>query len=195
METQALDTFDLFDAGDASLSAALLTQKSLVDTQERLGAMLEVMPIGLLIHTEQGILFANQEACELLQADKQELVGQHLLDRIANDDATKVAMQMRGSFGGDLRTASQEVLVDRHDGTQRLANGRGRFDRVCRFRLVERRTGVAPSTPGEGFGLVAEVPEDGVVAASAPLGPSHQFQKHRPSVLDPGGVGRLAFVR
>src|SRR5579863_3768298 len=111
---------DLFDANDASLSAALLTQKSLVDTQERLGAMLEVMPIGLLIHTEQGILFANQEACGLLQAEKHELVGQHLLDRIADEDAAKVALQLRRSFGGDLRTAPQEVLVDRDDGTQRL---------------------------------------------------------------------------
>ncbi len=56
-----LDDFDLFKSDDDGIGAAVLTQKSLIDTQERLGAMLDVMPIGLL-YTEQGILFANRAA-------------------------------------------------------------------------------------------------------------------------------------
>lgn len=114
------DNFDLFREDDAGLSAAVLTQKSLVDTQERLGSMLEVMPMGLLIHTEQGILFANREACRLLQLEKSRLIGQHFLDHVPLTEATKVADQLRCSFLGGEEPLEQECLIDRPDGTQRL---------------------------------------------------------------------------
>lgn len=48
---------------DFARKAANLTQRLLVDTQNQLESMLEVMPIRLLIHTEQGLLFADREAC------------------------------------------------------------------------------------------------------------------------------------
>lgn len=38
-----------------------MTQQALVDTRH--GKMLDLMPIGLLIHTEQGIAFAERQAC------------------------------------------------------------------------------------------------------------------------------------
>ena len=47
------------DDDDQGLVAALQTQQALIDTQERLGMMLDVMPMGLLIHTEQGILMIS----------------------------------------------------------------------------------------------------------------------------------------
>lgn len=115
-----VDDFDLFDSDDTALSAAVLTQKSLIDTQERLGSMLDVMPMGLLIHTEQGILFANQEVCRLLKADKARLLGQHLLDFIRASDLDKVSAQFRSSFLGGTETMEQETVVERQDGSQRL---------------------------------------------------------------------------
>src|SRR5690606_19545318 len=97
----SVDDFDLFKSDDDGLGAAVLTQQSLIDTQERLGAMLDVMPIGLLIHTEQGILFANRAACDLLRMTKERLVGQHLLDYMREADVPKLADQFRNSFAGE----------------------------------------------------------------------------------------------
>jgi diguanylate cyclase (GGDEF)-like protein/PAS domain S-box-containing protein len=114
-----LDDFDLFREDDAALSAALLTQTSLIDTQHRLGAMLEAMPMGLIIHTEQGILFANKHACLLLQMERAGLVGQHLLDHIPQADNEKVATQLRNSFDDRGEPLEQECLINRPDGTQR----------------------------------------------------------------------------
>ena len=126
-----MDDFDLFREDDAALSAALLTQTSLIDTQHRLGAMLEAMPMGLLIHTEQGILFANKHACSLLQMERAGLVGQHLLDHIPQADNEKVATQLRNSFDYMGEPLEQECLINRPDGTQRaikLVTGRLPWD-------------------------------------------------------------------
>lgn len=114
-----MDDFDLFDVDDA-MEAAVLTQKSLVDTQDRLGVMLDIMPIGLLIHTEQGILFANQAACGLLHTDRAALVGQHLLDFVRPSDMDEVAKQFSSSFKGKDETLRGEAAVGRPDGAHRL---------------------------------------------------------------------------
>ena len=114
-----MDEIDLFDVDDA-LEAAVLTQKSLVDTQDRLGVMLDIMPIGLLIHTEQGILFANQAACSLLRTDRVALVGQHLLDFVRDGETDAVAAQFRTSFQRAEETLRGEAVVGRSDGPQRL---------------------------------------------------------------------------
>lgn len=55
-----MDGLDLFAEAVEAAEAASLTQRAIVDTQQNLGKMLDLMPIGLLIHTEQGIVFANR---------------------------------------------------------------------------------------------------------------------------------------
>ncbi len=107
-----MDDFDLFKSDDDGLGAAVLTQKSLIDTQERLGAMLDVMPIGLLIHTEQGILFANRAACDLLRAPLNRLQGQHLLDYVRKSDLDRVSEQFRTSFAGGQPTFEIEAVLE-----------------------------------------------------------------------------------
>jgi diguanylate cyclase (GGDEF)-like protein/PAS domain S-box-containing protein len=107
-----LDDFDLFKSDDDGMGAAVLTQKSLIDTQERLGAMLDVMPIGLLIHTEQGILFANRAACDLLRAPLNRLQGQHLLDYIRKSDLDRVSEQFQVSFRGGQPTFEIEAVLE-----------------------------------------------------------------------------------
>lgn len=111
---------DLFEEDVESVQAAVLTQKSLVDTQNQLGSMLDVMPIGLLIHTEQGVLFANKEACRLLSVSKQQIMGRHLLDYARSSDIEKISQQLRSSFLGDGKTSEQESVLERPDGSQRL---------------------------------------------------------------------------
>lgn len=112
--------FDLFEEDVESQRSATLTQQSLLDTQHQLGAMLDVMPIGLLIHTEQGVLFANQEACRLLTVTKLEILGRHLLDYARASDIQKIADQLRTSFQGEGKTFEQETVLERSDGSQRL---------------------------------------------------------------------------
>lgn len=104
-----------FDDDDAALSAARQTHQTLIDTQERMGMMLDVMPMGLLIHTEQGILFANQEACRMLEVTNEAAVGQHLLDFVAPNQFTSVMEQFAASF----RTC------DMHSQETRLAHSSG----------------------------------------------------------------------
>jgi len=115
-----LDDFDLFKSDDEGLDAAVLTQKSLIDTQERLGAMLDVMPIGLLIHTGQGILFANRAACQLLRTEPQRLLGQHMLDFVRSTDVERVNEQFHASFGGNTQTFELDAVLEVSGGSARL---------------------------------------------------------------------------
>lgn len=114
------DDLDLFADDTDDAEAASLTQQTLVDTRQNLGKMLELMPIGLLIHTEQGIVFANRQACSFLQSDADLLRGQHLLDyaSIADTDAISQALQL--TFANSESSYEIECAVARSDGTSRL---------------------------------------------------------------------------
>jgi diguanylate cyclase (GGDEF)-like protein/PAS domain S-box-containing protein len=117
-----VDDIDLFEHDLSGNGAAELTRQSLVDTQQRLGVMLDVLPIALLIHTEQGILFANQEACGLLQCEKAALTGQHLLDFVVADDHVTVSQTFGRAFASEGQTLTHECLISRPDSSQRLVN-------------------------------------------------------------------------
>ncbi|WEZ85602.1 sensor domain-containing diguanylate cyclase (plasmid) [Rhizobium sp. 32-5/1] len=97
--------------------AAEITKQTLVDTQARMGVMLDLMPMGLLIHTRQGIIFGNQEAARLLQVPQDEIVGKHFLDFLTTH-ADEAAQQMEDAFDGligakpteaELRPATGDV--------------------------------------------------------------------------------------
>jgi len=103
---------------DDAYGAARATQRALIDTQERMGMMLDIMPMGLLIHTQQGILFANQEACAMLQTGAHELVGRHLLDFVAPGEFDKVRTQITGSFSHEENIEGQETRLIRARGEE-----------------------------------------------------------------------------
>jgi diguanylate cyclase (GGDEF)-like protein/PAS domain S-box-containing protein len=104
------------DDDDQGLVAALQTQQALIDTQERLGMMLDVMPMGLLIHTEQGILFANQEACGMLQVGKADIIGRHFLDYLTPNEFEAVHSHFAGSFQMNGAICKLETTIVRRDG-------------------------------------------------------------------------------
>ena len=114
-----MDDFDLFKS-DEGLGAAVLTQRSLVDTQERLGAMLDVMPIGLLIHTEQGILFANRAGSDLLGADTKRLTGQHILDFLRAADVEEMQARLTATFAGKQEMFEYETMLEVRGRSSRL---------------------------------------------------------------------------
>jgi len=105
-----------FDFYDGSQGAAEATQQALIDTQQRLGMMLDIMPMGLLIHTEQGILFANQEACRMLGTEKHDLVGRHVLDFVDTVEFDDVLNQIQRSFAKDAQVINEESLLRVGDG-------------------------------------------------------------------------------
>lgn len=107
---------EFLDDDAQALDAAHQTQQTLVDTQERLGMMLDVMPMGFLIHTEQAIIFANQEACRLLDTDKGQAVGQHVLDFIAPEQTEAVGRQILDSFRDRGSMPSQEIRLPKRNG-------------------------------------------------------------------------------
>jgi len=110
--------FDLFLDDDAdAFGAAELTKKTLIDTQERMGMMLDLMPMGLLIHTAQGIIFANQEACRLLQITQDRAIGHHFLDFVEPDDVGPVGRQFSDSFADGQAMQDREANILRTDGS------------------------------------------------------------------------------
>jgi diguanylate cyclase len=107
-----------FHEDQDSDSVAGLTRKSLLDTETRLGSVLNVLPIGLLIHTEQGILYANREAEVLLSMDKELLYGQHFMDFIRDEEADIANKAFFDSFQMDGKTVEIESVIKDVKGTE-----------------------------------------------------------------------------
>ncbi|PDS77627.1 sensor domain-containing diguanylate cyclase [Rhizobium sp. L43] len=106
------------DEDHEALEAAALTKQTLVDTQARMGMMLDLMPMGLLIHTRQGIIFGNQEAARLLQVPQNEVVGKHFLDFLSTH-AEEAAKQMEEAFDGRIGAEPTEAEVRTATGQAR----------------------------------------------------------------------------
>ncbi len=108
-----------FDDDDCTaVNAAELTRQTLIDTQQRLGVMMDVMPMGLLIHTRQGVIYANQEAARLLGSDQRELVGRHFLDYL-DADSGHLSVQVDRAFTGAGGIETSEGTVTALDGSVR----------------------------------------------------------------------------
>jgi diguanylate cyclase (GGDEF)-like protein/PAS domain S-box-containing protein len=108
--------FDLFVEDDETAHAAELTQRTLIDTQERMGMMLDLMPMGLLIHTRQGIIFANQEACRQLHISQKQAIGHHFLDFIDATEVSAVADQINQSFADESNLQTRETRLSHPGG-------------------------------------------------------------------------------
>jgi diguanylate cyclase (GGDEF)-like protein/PAS domain S-box-containing protein len=115
-----MSDLDLFADDTDDAEAATLTQQTLVDTQQNLGKMLDLMPIGLLVHTEQGVVFANKQACSFLQANPDMLRGQHLLDYTSVADADAISQALQLTFANADASYEIECAISRPDGTGRL---------------------------------------------------------------------------
>lgn len=108
----------LFEEDCSAAHAAEITRQTLIDTQERLGVMMDVMPMGLLIHTEQGALFANREAARVLGAQQTDMVGRHFLDFLESD-IEEAREQIDAAFAGASDVKTSEATVKAADGSLR----------------------------------------------------------------------------
>lgn len=101
----ALDDFDIDIQADTEAHA---TSRELSFTQSKLGDLLDLMPAGLLIHQEQGIVYANREAERILETGAASLVGRHIFDFLPEEDLSDV----RGCFSHCLREHQQTRALD-----------------------------------------------------------------------------------
>lgn len=86
-EFPVVDFFDIDAEADAEAHA---TSHELSVTKSKLGDLMDLMPAGLLIHQEQGIVYANQEAERILGSDAQSLVGRHIFDFLDEDSLAEI---------------------------------------------------------------------------------------------------------
>ncbi|HEY0837379.1 MAG TPA: sensor domain-containing diguanylate cyclase [Azospirillum sp.] len=77
--------FDFIDLDDGR--DAVVTHHELSVTRSKLGDLLDLLPAGLLIHQEQGVVYANLEAARILGISPDALVGRHFLDFVDDPDA------------------------------------------------------------------------------------------------------------
>jgi diguanylate cyclase (GGDEF)-like protein/PAS domain S-box-containing protein len=115
-----LEDLDLFsDSSDADQDA-LQTARTLADSEQHLGTMLELMPIGVLVHSQQGIVFANQQASTYFAAPASQLRGQHLLDFVAPANLSAVQLCIADAFASGGAVQETECALERRDSTSRL---------------------------------------------------------------------------
>jgi len=88
---------------------ARITQQTLIDTQERLGALLDLMPTGLIIHQHQGVLYANQQALHLFDQTEERMVGQHLLDYVDDNIRDLCSEKFMASFAQNSAVRFPEI--------------------------------------------------------------------------------------
>lgn len=117
---------DLFDFDEPGSAAAALTRETMEGAEQLMGVAFDALPIALLFHTAQGILFANAEACAMFGTEKSALIGRHLLDYIAGDDVAEVAS------GIDTALVDQEAKVC----VEALFHSRHGLERLCRMTMV-----------------------------------------------------------
>jgi diguanylate cyclase (GGDEF)-like protein/PAS domain S-box-containing protein len=115
-----LSETDLFDLDHPGSSAAALTKEALDGAQELMGVAFDALPIALLFHTAQGILFANSEACSVFGTGGTALIGQHLLDYVDTEDAAAVASGIEATLSKDKTKILVEALFHGKDGVERL---------------------------------------------------------------------------
>ena len=110
---------DFFD-DEQGTDDAVLTNQNLIDTQEKLGSLLDLMPTGLIIHQLQGILYANQQALSLFEEDAHEIVGKHILDFIGEDVREESTEMFMSAFRQDQPVRFPEITISIPSGIRRI---------------------------------------------------------------------------
>lgn len=108
-ETTSVDLFDdLFDIDAQADADSHVTSHELAIARSKFGDLLDLMPAGLLIHQEQGVVYANREAQRIFGTDGQSLVGRHVFDFVADQNLPAV----RGLFSRCLTLHEQVRAFD-----------------------------------------------------------------------------------
>ncbi len=101
------------------VSARVLAEEALGQSETRFRALLDRLPDGVAVHRDGIILYANPELLRMTGYDRaEELVGRSLLDVVHPDERESVADRLRDS--GRTGARSRERRVVARDGTDRI---------------------------------------------------------------------------
>ncbi|SCA56815.1 putative Diguanylate cyclase with PAS/PAC sensor [Candidatus Terasakiella magnetica] len=105
---------------------AVQTQQHLIDTQERMGALLDllpnVIPMGLLIHQPQAMLFVNNEICRMFNTSHDDMLGKHLLDFMTDELRERLLPLFMQAFDNPEPINLTEVDLHTSDGKCHIVN-------------------------------------------------------------------------
>lgn len=110
--------FELFDCDEQGSATADITRASIIDTEDRLGIMLDAMPLGVLIHSQHAIVYANAGCCSLLGESRSNLTGKHFLDFLQSDERFCQFEQAFAVLGKTIEC--EAVVVNSATGCERL---------------------------------------------------------------------------
>ncbi len=102
------------------LADAIATKETLVDTEDRIGMILDLLPVGLIIHQPQGILFANQAACDFLGCSSDAIIGQHILDHLTDQQATDFAPYLQQVFSSSGVVKRKNIIIQPHGQPRKI---------------------------------------------------------------------------
>ncbi|RED47999.1 GGDEF domain-containing protein [Aestuariispira insulae] len=111
---------DFFYEDEEGLEEAQSTFRQLADTQQRMGEIIELMPVGLFIHRDQTIVFANKESARMLGIDQEGLIGRHLFDFVEDAAASDLFLKFQELFQKDENLQLEDVRIRSTDGTERI---------------------------------------------------------------------------
>jgi len=109
--TAGLDFIELDDDRDA-----VVTHNELSVTRSKLGDLLDLLPAGLLIHQEQGVVYANLEAARILGVSPDALVGRHFLDFVDDGDAAAQRVCLVGCLFERTLVRTKDCVLVGADG-------------------------------------------------------------------------------
>jgi len=89
-------------------------------TYERMGLMLDLLPIGLIIHQRQGILFSNQAACDIFRPSQKSLSGEHLKDFLDEAQSREVSFLLRRAFDSNKIIKKGHVHLKPNNGGSKI---------------------------------------------------------------------------
>ena len=110
------DPVDPVDPGDGA--DAVVTSRELSVTRSKLGDLLDLLPAGLLIHQEQGIVYANVEAARVFGIAREALLGRHLLDFVADADLGALGALFTACLRRGTPVRTQDCVLVGADGRQ-----------------------------------------------------------------------------
>ncbi len=114
-----MSDFDFFE-DTYGIEAAQQTQNILIDTQERIGMVLDLLPMGLFIHQPMGILFANQAACSIFGQTSDAMVGQHILDFVSEKNRPLIQHLMDDAFDKNDPAIIDELDIIQPNGNHKV---------------------------------------------------------------------------
>ncbi len=94
------------------LAERLKAEKAMQESEQRYRQLIETSPIGILVHTDGEIVFANQSAAALLQAvSSEDLIGTLMMDYVHSDFRKLVQTRVQNTLSQQPAPALVEKLI------------------------------------------------------------------------------------